>query len=83
MRRAAELGAPLTAPQLTLEGGNELLLERHHGIIEYTDTRVVVAAGMFTLRVTGTRLSLVAMDAGALRLKGRFDALELLWEDGR
>ena len=82
-RRAAEEGlAPLIGPQLTLEGGRSLLLEQHRGILEYTEERVVVATGDYLLRVTGAELTLLAMDAAALRLGGRIDGLELLREEG-
>lgn len=80
LRRAEELGVPFSGPLLTLEGDSALLLEHHRGIIEYTDTRVVLAAGLYTLRVTGQGLTLTAMDAQAVRLRGRIDALELLRE---
>ncbi|MEA5039480.1 MAG: YabP/YqfC family sporulation protein [Clostridiaceae bacterium] len=80
LRRAEELGVPFSGPLLTLEGDGALLLERHRGVIEYTDTRVVLAAGLYTLRVTGQGLTLTAMDAQAVRLRGRIDTLELLRE---
>ena len=53
LRRAEELGLPFSGPLLTLEGDGALLLERHHGVIEYTNTRVVLAAGLYTLRISG------------------------------
>jgi len=82
LRRAAAAGEPLDAPQLTLEGGEELLLERHQGIIEYSPASVTVAAGAFTLHVAGDGLTLRSMDAAALRLHGRIDSLTLLRENG-
>lgn len=80
LRKAEELGIPFSGPLLTVEGGGSLLLERHRGVIEYSDTRVVLATGLYTLRITGENLTMTAMDAQAVRLRGRIDALEFLQE---
>ena len=56
----------------------EVLLERHHGVLEYTDERIRVAARDMTVEIRGSELRLGAMNQGALHIRGRVAAVEFI-----
>jgi len=62
-------------PRLELVGSRQLYLEHHTGLLAYSDTGIDVNTAAGVLRVTGERLSLLAMTAEALRIGGRIDAV--------
>jgi len=83
IRRAAEQwdlpqDVLLGLSHIELEGDRELLIDHHQGIIEYTAERVQVATREHTLRIEGSELQLVAMNATQLRLRGTVSSLSLL-----
>lgn len=56
----------------------EVLLERHHGVLEYTDERIRVAARDVTVEIRGMDLRLGAMSQGALHIRGQVAAVEFI-----
>ncbi len=58
-------------PLLTWDGDLQLMIERHRGITEYGETCICVAARDYTIRITGKRMHLTAMDRGGIRIRGR------------
>ncbi|MEG1778159.1 MAG: YabP/YqfC family sporulation protein, partial [Angelakisella sp.] len=51
----------LDVPGLELCGNSELLIQRHHGIIEYSNELLKIAAAHMTICVKGSELELIAM----------------------
>lgn len=64
--------------RVTLSGEGFLIAENHGGILEYTDSRVVLAAGKRRLSVTGTELVISAMNRSELALRGKISSVEIL-----
>lgn len=62
-------------PHLELDGDRRLLLERHHGILEYSDERICVAARGAVVRIDGRGLRLCAMNATELSVAGEIEAV--------
>lgn len=63
-------------PRLEMVGGRQLYLERHTGLLSYSDRQIDVNTAAGVLRVRGQRLTLMAMTAEELRIGGRIDAVE-------
>lgn len=63
-------------PRLEMVGSRQLYLERHTGLLAYTEERIDANTSAGVLRVRGEGLTLLAMTAGALRIGGRIDAVE-------
>ena len=62
-------------PRLEMVGSRQLYVEHHTGILSYSDEQLDVNTGSGVLRITGERLSLLAMTAGELRVGGRIDGV--------
>ena len=73
-----DLPADLVAglPHLEMMGSRQLYLERHTGILAYSETQIDINTSGGVLRLRGEHLSLTAMTAEELRLSGRIDAVE-------
>lgn len=69
-------------PRLEMVGSRQLYLEHHTGLLSYSDTRIDANTSAGILRITGERLTLLAMTAEALRVGGRIDGVAWL-EVGR
>lgn len=63
-------------PRLELVGGRQLYLERHRGILTYSQTQIDANTPAGVLRVRGEGLSLLALTGEELRIGGRIDAVE-------
>lgn len=63
-------------PRLELVGNRQLYLERHTGILAYSETQIDVNTAGGVLRVTGEALSLMAMTGEEVRIGGRIAAVE-------
>ena len=63
-------------PRLEMVGDRQLYLERHTGILSYSETQIDVNTTGGVLRVTGTALSLMAMTGEEVRIGGRIAAVE-------
>ena len=62
-------------PRLEMVGSRQLYLEHHTGLLSYSDTRIDANTSAGVLRITGARLTLLAMTAEALRVGGRIDGV--------
>lgn len=67
--------------RVTLTGRSRVLIENHHGILEYSAERVAVSCRHFTVLVQGEGLSLSAMNPKELIVIGRISAVFLDGED--
>lgn len=63
-------------PRLEMVGSRQLYLERHTGLLAYTEEQIDANTPAGVLRVKGERLTLLAMTAGELRIGGRIDSVE-------
>ena len=63
-------------PRLEMVGDRQLYLERHAGILSYSETQIDVNTTGGVLRVTGAALSLMAMTGEEVRIGGRIAAVE-------
>ena len=70
-------------PRLELIGGRQLYLERHTGLLSYSETRIDANTAVGVLRVKGERLTLMAMTAEEMRIGGRIDAVEWVGAEER
>ena len=67
-------------PRVEITGGRELLMENHHGILEYGGECIVIHGGRVMVRVSGAGLELTAVTADELRLRGeRITGVEFLY----
>lgn len=65
------------APITELKGKQEVCIENHHGILEYTDESVKVAVKRGAIRVVGMGLCIVRMTRRRVEIRGSIRALEL------
>ena len=63
-------------PRLEMVGGRQLYLERHTGILAYSETQIDINTTGGVLRVTGESLSLMAMTGEEVRIGGSIAAVE-------
>ena len=76
-----EMDAPayalLDVPRIELTGGGQLLIERHHGVLEYSEECIRVAARGMAIRVTGMDLQLRTMTKTEITVTGLIASVEL------
>ena len=70
--------ALLGALKLTVTGGRQALVENHRGLLDYSEERILISAIKGKLAISGTGLSLAAMNKSELLVKGRIQSVE--WE---
>ncbi len=57
-------------PHMELLGNREFFMERHGGILSYSDTEITLSAGSLTVQVRGRALQLLAMTGQEIRIGG-------------
>lgn len=81
-RTVMELDMPVYAvfdvPRIELTGDGRLLVERHHGILEYGGECIRIAAKGLVIRITGMDLCLQAMNQNEISVTGLIAGIELL-----
>ena len=65
-------------PHLEMVGNRQLFLERHTGILGYSEEQIDVNTVSGVVRVRGQRLTLVAMTAEEVRIGGVISTVELV-----
>ena len=63
-------------PRMEMVGSRQLYVERHTGILSYSEEQIDINTPGGILRVRGSRLSLLAMTAEELRVGGHIAAVE-------
>lgn len=63
-------------PRLELIGNRQLYLEHHAGLLSYSEEQIDVNTPVGVLRIRGSRLTLLVMTVGEVRLGGRIDQIE-------
>lgn len=67
----------LDLPKLVMIGQQELLLENHRGIIEYSLTRVRVQTSVGQITITGEELLLKNLKPDEMLVKGKISAVTI------
>ena len=70
--------ALLGAAKLTVTAGRRTLVENHRGILEYGTEYIVISTGRGKIRLSGSGLTLVAMNKNELLIRGEIKNVE--WE---
>ena len=65
------------APRITLSGSERVLIEGHHGLLEYGAEQVTAARAGGRIQIKGEGLNLEAMNERELLVSGRIWAVEL------
>ena len=65
-------------PRLEMVGSRQLYLEHHTGLLSYSDTRIDANTSAGVLRITGARLTLLAMTPEELLITGTITAVEFM-----
>ena len=65
-------------PHIEMIGGRQLFLEKHRGLLAYSDETIDINTGAVVVRVRGKGLELLAMTAEELRVGGSIEAVEFL-----
>ena len=68
----------LNLPLLSLVGGNELSVENHKGIVEYTAERLRINTAAGVLKIDGRRLSIKQLTAERILVRGAIDAVAFI-----
>lgn len=83
-KAAAELAEKFTlsdgimpgASKVTVTGAKRLMIECHHGILEYGSEHIAAASRSGKIHVYGTALRLTAMSADTLIISGNINSVE-------
>ncbi len=68
----------LNLPKLSLIGNNQMLVENHKGIIEYTPQRIRLNSTIGVIRVQGKDMNLKNIAADDIMVTGSIKAIEFL-----
>jgi len=68
----------LDLPKLTITGRNELYLENHKGIIEYSTSRMRVNLSRGYLEINGEGLEIQALMPDEMKVIGEIDSIRYL-----
>lgn len=68
----------LDLPKIIMVGGNQILVENHKGIIEYTPDRIRINSSIGVIRVLGANMMLKNIGQDDIMVTGTIKAIELL-----
>lgn len=71
-----ELGLPPGSLQLILWGRGQLLAREHRGLLGYSGEEVVLSSKEGRVRIFGSELTIAAMDASGIVIRGRISGVE-------
>lgn len=63
-------------PHIELVGNTQFYMERHRGIISYSEESIDINSDRMIVRVRGSGLELVSMSGEALRIRGTIAQVE-------
>ncbi len=66
-------------PHVELVGNSQFYMERHRGILSYSQEEIDINSDKMIIRVKGAGLELVSMTGEALRIRGSISQVE--WVD--
>ena len=65
-------------PRIELVGNRSFYMDRHQGVISYSDSVVDIAGGSVVVRLFGQGLEILVMTDDELRIEGHIDRVELV-----
>jgi sporulation protein YqfC len=68
----------LNMPKMNLIGNNQMLVENHRGIIEYTPSLIRVNSTVGVIRIRGDELSLRNIAADDIMISGDIKSIEFI-----
>jgi sporulation protein YqfC len=68
----------LDLPKIIMVGGNQILVENHKGIIEYTPDRIRINSSIGVIRVLGANMMLKNIGQDDIMVTGTIKTIELL-----
>ena len=71
----------LDVPKLVFIGNGEVAVENYKGIVEYTDTKIVLEANPCGVRFTGRNLELKSITKEMLFVMGKIEKMEFEKKD--
>lgn len=77
MERFALPAEALGHGRLILSGDSHLLIENHRGILEYSEEFILIAMKKGQLSLSGSALSLYAIDSDSIVIGGKIQSIEL------
>ena len=69
-------GLPPGSLQLTLWGRGQLLVREHRGLLGYSGEEILLASKEGRVRIMGRELTIAAMDASGIVIRGRISGVE-------
>ena len=68
----------LNLPKISMIGNNQMLVENHRGVIEYTPQRIRVNSSIGVIRVQGNEMKLKNIAADDIMITGGIKAIEFI-----
>jgi sporulation protein YqfC len=68
----------LNLPKISMIGSNQMLVENHRGVIEYTPQRIRVNSSIGVIRVQGNEMKLKNIAADDIMITGGIKAIEFI-----
>lgn len=68
----------LNMPKINMIGNNQMLVENHRGIIEYTPSLIRVNSTIGVIRIQGNELSLRNIGAEDIMISGEIRSIEFI-----
>ncbi|HPT78859.1 MAG TPA: sporulation protein YqfC [Candidatus Atribacteria bacterium] len=68
----------LNLPRISLTGNNQMLIENHKGVIEYTPERIRINSTIGVIRLQGTEMNLRNIAADDIMVTGGIKTIEFI-----
>ena len=68
----------LNLPKISMIGSNQMLVENHKGVIEYTPQRIRVNSSIGVIRIQGTEMQLKNIAADDIMITGEIKTVEFI-----
>ena len=68
----------LNLPKISMIGNNQMLVENHKGVIEYTPQRIRVNSSIGVIRIQGSEMNLKNIAADDIMIIGEIKIIEFL-----
>ncbi len=68
----------LNLPRISMTGNNQMLIENHKGVIEYTPERIRINSTIGVIRLQGTEMNLRNIAADDIMVTGGIKSIEFI-----
>lgn len=68
----------LNLPKISMIGSNQMLVENHRGVIEYTPQRIRVNSSIGVIRIQGSEMKLKNIAADDIMITGGIKVIEFI-----